>query len=114
MVDDSLARLAERRTTERFRTRRLCLLTSTAGPAAARLRDISAAGAFLETNARPSLGEAVLLEHPEAGSIDAIVTRVALDGVAIAFALGEGAVTFALNAISFDMTRSGDAHAHVG
>ncbi len=74
-------------------------------PAPAALREISATGAFIETNARPPLGASVELHHPEAGSIDAIVSSLANDGIALGFACGEASVAFALAAIAADMSR---------
>jgi hypothetical protein len=74
-------------------------------PAPAALRDVSATGAFLETNARPALGRAVELHHPEAGTISAIVRSLSPDGIAIGFECGERSVAFALAAITADMSR---------
>jgi hypothetical protein len=74
-------------------------------PAPAALREISATGAFLETNARPALGSAVELHHPEAGAIDAVVRSLADDGIALTFACCEASVAFALAAIASDMSR---------
>ncbi|WP_146193628.1 hypothetical protein [Sphingosinicella humi] len=54
-------------------------------PTPAALRDVSATGAFLETNARPPLGAGVELQHPEAGAIAGTVCSVADDGIAIGF-----------------------------
>ena len=82
----------------------MCLLIAGA-PAPAALRTISASGAFLETNARPGLGDSVELRHPEAGAIGATVRSLAPDGVELAFPLGEAAVAFALAAIAADMSR---------
>lgn len=88
----------------RWRRRQMCvLLADAAAPAA--LRDVSARGAFLETNARPSLGRTVELRHPEAGAIAGIVTSVAADGVSVGFDGSERAVAFALAAIAADMSR---------
>jgi hypothetical protein len=56
----------------RWRRRRMCVLIAE-HPAPAALREISATGAFLETNARPALGSSVELHHPEAGAIEAVV-----------------------------------------
>ena len=89
----------------RWRRRRMCVLIAD-HPAPAALREISATGAFLETNARPPLGAAVELHHPEAGSIDAIVSSLASDGIALGFACGEASVAFALAAIAADMSRA--------
>ena len=73
-------------------------------PAPAALRDVSATGAFLETNARPALGRTVELHHPEAGAIAGIVRSLSNDGVAIGFDCGERSVAFALAAIAADMS----------
>lgn len=92
------------RMASRWRRRRMCILVAGA-PAPAALRTISASGAFLETNARPALGDKVELRHPEAGAIDATVRGIGPDGVELGFPLGEASVAFALAAIAADMTR---------
>jgi hypothetical protein len=90
----------------RWRRRRMCVLVADrAAPAA--LREISAAGAMLETSARPQLGAVVELRHPEAGAIVARVRAVGDDGVALGFEYGERSVAFALAAIAADMSRPG-------
>lgn len=88
----------------RWRRRRMCVLITDL-PAPAALRDISAAGAFLETNVRPSLGTDVELHHPEAGAIAGTVRALSSDGIEIAFDCGEYSVAFALAAITADMSR---------
>ena len=88
----------------RWRRRRMCVLIA-GHPAPAALREISATGAFLETNVRPPLGSAVELQHPEAGAIDAIVGSLADDGITLTFACGEQSVAFAMAAIAADMSR---------
>lgn len=88
----------------RWRRRRMCVLIAD-HPAPAALREVSAAGAFLETNARPALGASVELHHPEAGAILGEVCSVAHDGIGIAFVCGERSVAFALAAIAADMSR---------
>lgn len=98
---DSRANMATR-----WRRRRMCVLIADA-PAPAALREISAAGAFLETNARPELGTAVELRHPEAGTIRGAVNSLAKDGIAVVFDCGEHSVAFALAAIAADMSRPG-------
>lgn len=88
----------------RWRRRRMCvLIADRTSPAA--LREVSAAGAFLETNARPPLGARVELRHPEAGAIMAIVRSLADDGIGLRFACGEASVAFALAATAADMSR---------
>jgi hypothetical protein len=74
-------------------------------PVPAALREISATGAFLETNARPPLGTDIELHHPEAGAIAGIVQGISGDGIRIAFDCGESSVAFALAAITADMSR---------
>ena len=87
----------------RWRRRRMCVLIAQA-PAPAALREVTARGAFLETNARPKVGTAIVLQHPEAGTIRALVRAVADNGVAIGFDYGEASVAFALAAIAADMS----------
>lgn len=89
-----------------WRRRRMCILIGDT-PAPAALREISARGAFLETNARPALGANVELRHPEAGSIRAVVHALAFDGVKLGFPCSEASVAFAVAAISADMSRAG-------
>ena len=79
------------------------LVGATAAPAA--IRDISARGAFLETNQRPALGTSVELRHPVAGAINAQVGALATDGIGIVFPVNGRAVAFALAAIAADMSR---------
>jgi hypothetical protein len=90
----------------RWRRRRMCVLIADA-PAPAALREVSAGGAFVETNARPPLGTKVELRHPDAGSITGEVRTLAEDGVGISFTFGERSVAFALAAIAADMSRPG-------
>ncbi|HEY7809562.1 MAG TPA: hypothetical protein VIA98_04190 [Allosphingosinicella sp.] len=89
-----------------WRRRRMCVLVSDT-PAPAALREVSARGAFLETNARPPLGASVELRHPEAGSIRGTVHALAHDGVKLGFACSETSVAFAVAAIAADMSRAG-------
>jgi hypothetical protein len=88
----------------RWRRRRMCMLIADE-PAPAALREVSAAGAFLETGARPAIGATVELHHPEAGAISGRVSALAEDGIAIRFACGEHSVAFALAAVAADMSR---------
>ena len=88
----------------RWRRRTLCVLIADL-PCPAALREVSATGAFLETNARPPLGQSVELHHPEAGAIAATVRSLSPDGIAIGFDCGEDSVGFALAAITADMSR---------
>ena len=74
-------------------------------PCPAALRQVSASGAFLETNARPMLGARVELHHPDAGAIEAEVSSLTHDGVGLAFRTSERSVAFALAAIAADMSR---------
>ena len=87
-----------------WRRRRMCLLIADC-PAPAALREVSAAGAFLETRAELRLGARVELRHPEAGAIHAEIRSITQEGVGIRFDFGEASVAFALAAIAADMTR---------
>ena len=87
-----------------WRRRRMCMIIgSHAAPAA--LREVSASGAFLETAARPGLGDRVELRHPDAGAIQGQVRALADDGILLSFADTENSVAFALAAIAADMSR---------
>ena len=88
----------------RWRRRPMCVLIADL-PVQAALRDVSATGAFLETNARPPLGSGVELHHPEAGAISGTVPTLADDGIGIGFVCDEHSVAFALAAIAADMSR---------
>lgn len=92
--------------TTRWRRRRMCVL-SFGDAHAASLRMVSASGAFLETNARPPLGQTVKLRHPEAGEIGGTVTALHADGIGLRFDGSEAAVAFAMSAIAADMSRAG-------
>lgn len=74
-------------------------------PCPAAIRELSATGAFIETNARPTLGDIVELHHPEAGAIAGTVRLLDADGIGIGFECGEHSVAFALSAITADMSR---------
>lgn len=81
----------------------MCVLVADS-PVPACLRGVTASGAFLETNARPELGAAVDLHHPEAGLIAAIVRAHRLDGIEVAFPAAGPAIAFALAALAADTT----------
>ncbi|HKT15370.1 MAG TPA: hypothetical protein VJR87_08180 [Allosphingosinicella sp.] len=87
----------------RWRRRRMCVLIADL-PVPAALREISATGALVETNAQPALGASVELHHPEAGAIAGVVRALSNGGVEIGFACGEQSVAFALAAITADMS----------
>ena len=94
---------SEKAMASRWRRRRMCILVADT-PAPAALREVSARGAFLETNARPPLGARVELRHPEAGTIQATVYALALDGIRLGFSCSEASVAFVVAAIAADMT----------
>ena len=94
---------SEKAMASRWRRRRMCILVADT-PAPAALREVSARGAFLETNARPPLGARVELRHPEAGTIQATVYALALHGIRLGFSCSEASVAFAVAAIAADMT----------
>ena len=87
----------------RWRRRRMCVLLA-GSPSPAALREVSGRGAFLETNARPAIGARVRLQHPDAGTIEAVVRAIAPDGVQLGFDCGDASVAFALAAITADMS----------
>ena len=87
----------------RWRRRRMCVLVHD-HPAPAALREVSATGAFLETNVRPRLGVRIELHHPEAGAISGLVCLLADDGIGIGFDCSTRSVAFALAAIAADMS----------
>ncbi len=76
-------------------------------PHPATLREVSANGAFLETNARPVIGCEVELLHPDAGQIGAVVEAHNIEGIQIRFDGSAPAAAFALTAIVADMSRAG-------
>jgi hypothetical protein len=84
----------------------LCLLLADR-PMPAALREISGAGAWLETAARPQQGTRVNLRHPEAGTIEAEVVAHDVIGLRLAFGRDEASVAFALAVIAADMSRPG-------
>ena len=88
----------------RWRRRRMCILMAD-NPAPAAIREISARGAFLETNERPEIGRRIELRHPDAGMIEGEVRSQARDGIGIEFTFGARSVAFALAAIGADMTQ---------
>jgi hypothetical protein len=88
----------------RWRRRTTCVLIAD-HPTPAALRDVSGAGAFVETSVRPPLGAGVELHHPEAGVICGTVAGLAPDGIRIGFPGTEASVAFALAAIAADMSR---------
>jgi len=90
----------------RWRKRPICVLTVDQ-PVPAALRELSARGAFLETNARPALGTMVSLSHPEAGTIAAVVSALAGDGIRLRFERSPASMAFAMAALAADMTRPG-------
>jgi len=89
----------------RYRSRPTCTFAAGTRTEAGRLQEVSAAGAVLHTNARPPLGERGTLRHPEAGEVNARVTRHTREGIGLSFDLDERSVAFALLALATDMTR---------
>lgn len=82
----------------------MCTIVAGTRRDAGLLRSISAAGATLDTNSRPPLGELVRLRHPEAGEIGAKVSRHTRDGIGLSFELDDSAVSFAMRALAIEMT----------
>ena len=88
-----------------WRRRRMCVLVA-GSPFPAALREVSGAGALLETVARLPLGATVELRHPDAGAIGGTIDAVTGAGLSLRFDRSERSVAFALAAITADMSRS--------
>ncbi|WBO24074.1 hypothetical protein [Sphingomonas abietis] len=84
--------------------RPLCLLLADR-PMPVALREVSGAGAWIETHARLDPGTRVTLRHPQAGTIAGEVIGQDREGLQLAFDRSEAAVAFALAAIAADMSR---------
>ena len=84
--------------------RPLCLLIADR-PMPVALREVSGAGAWIETHARIDPGTQVTLRHPQAGTIAGRVIGHDREGLHLAFDRSEAAVAFALAAITADMSR---------
>ncbi len=104
MYAENICQFPDHRVVSRYRAPRACLLVAGDQHIPANLRSVSAMGAFVETDEPFALDEILVLEHPEAGQIRTKVIRVAVDGIALGFTFGDQAATFALSAISSDMT----------
>jgi predicted trehalose synthase len=85
--------------------RRLCLLQQAEQTSPAALLTITARQARLVTGQRPALGQGLLLRHPEAGAIGAVVIAHHGDGISLALAGDGAAIDFALCAIAADISR---------
>ncbi|HLU91832.1 MAG TPA: PilZ domain-containing protein [Pedomonas sp.] len=94
---------ANRRKAPRYWVRSACALHTPEGTLHGRLRDISAAGAFVEMRRGPAPGTKVRFEHPTAGSLEGNIVRRTENGVSLAFTPGEANVVFALQVISADI-----------
>ena len=100
----SMTWIDDRDTATPHRLRRsLCLIVADR-PMPAALREVSGAGAWVETPARPPQGARVTLRHPDAGTIEAEVVAHDLIGLRLAFGRDERAVAFALAVIAADMS----------
>jgi hypothetical protein len=85
--------------------RPLCLLLGDR-PMPVALREVSGAGAWIETSLRLGIGARVQLRHPQAGTIAGEVVGHDREGLRLAFDRSESAVAFALAAITADMSRA--------
>ena len=84
-VDGAVA--AHRSCGRTYRRRRMCVLAGET-PAPGALRNLSARGAYFETNARPAIGTVAMLYHPCAGGIEATVIAQDRDGLRLSFPFG--------------------------
>jgi hypothetical protein len=82
--------------------RPLCLLLADR-PLPVALREVSGAGAWIETHARIDCGTAVTLRHPQAGTVRAEVVGQDRLGLELRFARDETSVAFALAVTALDM-----------
>jgi hypothetical protein len=71
------------------------------------LREVSGAGAWIETHARLDPGSTVTLRHPQAGTVFAEVIGQDRQGLQLRFDRSESSVAFALAVIAADMRRAG-------
>lgn len=90
----------ERRSRARQNVSALCIFRTVDAVYTGTLVEISAAGALIHSAHRLTAGTQVMIDHPAAGSIAAKVARVTDNGIAVAFELGEPAVTFAMKLIT--------------
>lgn len=86
--------------------RPLCLLLADR-PLPVALREVSGAGAWIETHARIDPGTAVRLRHPQAGTVSAEVIGQDRQGLQLRFDRSEASVAFALAVIAADMRKAG-------
>ena len=98
--------LAKDRTLLPMGQRPLCLLLADR-PLPVALREVSGAGAWIETHARLDPGTAVTLRHPQAGTVSAEVIGQDRQGLQLRFDRSAAAVAFALAVIAADMRRAG-------
>ena len=86
--------------------RPLCLLLADR-PLPVALREVSGAGAWIETHAQLDMGMAVTLRHPQAGTVSAEVIGQDRQGMQLRFDRSEVSVAFALAVIAADMRKAG-------
>jgi hypothetical protein len=98
--------LAKDRTLLPAGRRPLCLLLADR-PLPVALREVSGAGAWIETHARIDPGTAVTLRHPHAGTVSAEVIGQDSHGLQLRFDRSEASVAFALAVIAADMRKAG-------
>jgi hypothetical protein len=67
------------------------------------LRDVSAAGAFVETDCPSHIGAQIAIREHDAGLIAGHIVRRETTGIAVHFRYNEQAVTFALRAVGASM-----------
>jgi PilZ domain len=96
----------ERRERPRYSVSSCCIFDIAGDSHGGTLVEVSASGAFVETNLRLQLGALVVLTHETGGRICGSVVRLVPEGFGMAFDLGEPSVTFALRTISGSMSHS--------
>jgi len=97
--------LAKDRTLRPAGRRPLCLLLADR-PRPVALREVSGAGAWIETHAQLDPGTSVTLRHPQAGTVSAEVIGQDRQGLQLRFDRSEASVAFALAVIAADMRKA--------
>jgi hypothetical protein len=100
---DQMTTGADRRKLPRQSLLLSCIVDAGGAQHEGRLRDVSAAGAFVETACPLAIGSDVAIRERDAGLIAGRIVRREGAGIAVAFRFNEQAVTFALRAVAASM-----------
>jgi hypothetical protein len=94
----------ERRERPRYSVSSGCLYDVAGESHGGLLIEVSASGAFVQTDNHLPLGTLVVLTHETGGRICGSVVRLTPEGFGMAFDLGEPSVSFALRSIAGTMS----------